>query len=50
MEQNTIDTAKAPSAERRVWEAPLLTVVLPVDQTRGGAIKFTYESGYQKTS
>lgn len=36
MEQITADTGDASSTERLAWEAPRLTVVVPIDMTQAG--------------
>ena len=38
MEQITADTGEASSTERLAWEAPRLTVVVPLDRTMAGTI------------
>ena len=42
-----IDTAESTAghtAERRMWEAPRLTTVVPVDRTKGGTGLHSFES------
>lgn len=48
-----IDTEEQTSghtAERRMWEAPRLTVVVPMDRTQGGSTIMGTESVLYKTS
>ena len=50
MEQNTADTGDASSTERLAWEAPRLTVVVPMDRTKAGTIVDIGEGGAYKPS
>jgi hypothetical protein len=42
--------AAAPSPERRAWEAPRLTTVVPLDRTMGGGAFSALENASYKTS
>lgn len=48
---DTAEQAAGQTAERRVWEAPRLTNVVPVDHTEGGPAISAFELPFQyKTS